>query len=69
MINNPWPKNRYVGFMPPDDWTGKKIAIRVALADVESNTSCNGSYKRLAEFALSVQCDVVSIMYNSYVGI
>jgi len=45
LINIPWPKNRYIGFMPPVEWAGKEIAIRVTALDVPSNPSCNGEVR------------------------
>jgi len=47
MINNPWPKNRYIGFAPntTNSWVGHEIAIRVTLVDVPSNPSCNGEIR------------------------
>jgi len=50
-ITNPWPKNRYIGFMPnsTDKWVGHKIAIRVTLVDVPSNPSCNGEVRWAGE--------------------
>lgn len=47
VINNPWPKNRYLGFLSPstDSWVGHEIAIRVTLVDVPSNPTCNGEIR------------------------